>query len=306
MNKKIIVGMAALTLAASMVSCGKVEIEPKNGTISFSKYEEADLDLDSYEESAIDADTALDSSSEADDGIQTIIPDATTDLDSSKSDKKKATSKVKTVTTTTKATTTTPRPTTTTTTTRQVIIPQTTTTTPAPQTTTTTTTTTPAPQTTTTTTTPAPQTTTTTTTTTPAPLTPDEPEPNDTAKGSYNGGNIGLGTDEAGIKNALGEPTMPPSELPDCAAGTTEMLYTYDNMMIYVRNGIVYKIEIQGEGAAQTAAGLKIGMSLGDMQSIYGTDYQFSGNSYTYTQGDTTIEVMVFDDIVDTITISNE
>ena len=82
------------------------------------------------------------------------------------------------------------------------------------------------------------------------------------------------------------------------ANGQTVVEYDYTDMAIYTTDGIVSLIEITGENAA-TSSGLRPGMTLSEMESIYGTNYTVQGGiQYIYTDANVTLTVLVVDDEV--------
>ena len=80
--------------------------------------------------------------------------------------------------------------------------------------------------------------------------------------------------------------------------GQTVIEYDYADMAIYTTDGVVSLIEITGEEAA-TSAGLRPGMTLSEMESIYGTNYTVEGGiQYIYTNANVSLTVLVIDDEV--------
>lgn len=311
MNNKSVILTASSLLAAAVVltACGKVEIQPK-------KDSSEDTSSYVYDIEQFLTTTAGDSSASSDSLIVITDDDATTDVDSAADKKKAATTTTKATTTTTRAvttaipTTTTPRPTTTT--------PRPTTTTPAPTTTTTTTTTTPA------------TTTTTTTTTTSAtqndpglPQIVDEDDSaadiipgNDSqpsqgsasglANFSYNGHTPGIGqifSEANGL--GLGAQISPQvtKTLPD---GRTLTEFHYNDITIKTANEAIVSYEINMGSTASTQAGLATGMTFSDMQYLYGTNYTVTDDMiYTYTDGNVRMTVMVLNNLVQQIIVSD-
>ena len=82
------------------------------------------------------------------------------------------------------------------------------------------------------------------------------------------------------------------------ADGRAIVTYNYPGMEISTTDGVVSCIDISSEEAS-TSAGLRPGMTLSEMESIYGTGYSIHGDvQYVYTEGNVTLTVLVIDDEV--------
>lgn len=119
----------------------------------------------------------------------------------------------------------------------------------------------------------------------------------------YGNAEAALFSEASGLVSALGTPSDV-MEAPGCLSnGADQKIYSYSGLKIstYVLNGqeFVYDIEITSS-AYTTSEGLTVGKSVADMESLYGTGYQKSGNMYIYT--DTASEQMYITVSGDTIT----
>lgn len=104
----------------------------------------------------------------------------------------------------------------------------------------------------------------------------------------YGSARAAMYTDAAGLVAALGTPSDV-ADAPGCLSnGADQRIYTYSGLTIYTylqgEQSIIYEIEITSPSYS-TADGLKVGMSVSDMEALYGTGYQKSGSYYTYSAG---------------------
>lgn len=133
----------------------------------------------------------------------------------------------------------------------------------------------------------------------PATEKPTDPEPTTSAPagGSFshndmifihNGAQAALFSEASGLIGSLGAPSDVQEAQGCLSNGADQKIYYYPGLTLstYVMNGqeIIYDIEITSSTYA-TSEGLKVGMAVSDMETMYGTNYQKSGNMYIYSDG---------------------
>ena len=94
------------------------------------------------------------------------------------------------------------------------------------------------------------------------------------------------------------------SELSSCAFEGKDRVYTYDHYEIqtFLKDGKEYVLSIYFlDNTVQTSEGLSFGDSLDKMKELYGEDYKETGTMYEYEKGNTTLKVILQNDVVSSI-----
>lgn len=121
----------------------------------------------------------------------------------------------------------------------------------------------------------------------------------------YGGVTIHMNTDAAPVLIALGEP-LEYFEAESCAFKGLDKTYFYSGIELttYPKDADTDYISSVNfkDDSVSTPEGIYIGSSLSDMLTAYGEDNTVSGNSYTYTLGNSSMVFVVEDDEVAAIT----
>lgn len=104
----------------------------------------------------------------------------------------------------------------------------------------------------------------------------------------------------APVLEALGEP-LTYLEAPSCAFQGTDRIYGFGSYEIttYEKDGKEYIYDIYFlDDSVTTEEGIYIGCSKEDMEAAYGTEYQETAGSYTYTKDDMTLQFLTEQDTI--------
>ena len=108
------------------------------------------------------------------------------------------------------------------------------------------------------------------------------------------------------VINAVGEPIVPPLELPSCAFDGMDIVFRYPGVDLYTYpvgdDDFVYNIAFFDDTVRTAEGGIRLGSSLQDVLDVYGDDYELDSGMYTFTRGLTVLEFLVSDDTVIGIT----
>ena len=94
------------------------------------------------------------------------------------------------------------------------------------------------------------------------------------------------------------------SELSSCAFEGKDRVYTYDHYEIqtFLKGGKEYVLSVYFlDNTVRTSEGLGFGDTLARMKELYGEDYKESGTMYEYVKGNTTLKVILQNDVVSSI-----
>ena len=120
---------------------------------------------------------------------------------------------------------------------------------------------------------------------------------------TYNGTGITLGAEAAPIINALGEPRSYTEE-PSCAFDGMDKTYYYGSFYLstYSVDGKDYVYSIWfADDSVVTNAGIRIGTTKSQVEAICGADCFNGTNTYTQTQGNSRLAILMEDGIVSSI-----
>lgn len=91
------------------------------------------------------------------------------------------------------------------------------------------------------------------------------------------------------------------SEVPNCALGGSDKVYHYKTFELtaYIEEDVERIDSIYFmDSNLPTTEGLRLGDTVDDMKSLYGENYEAEGTAYTYTRGETLLNIITKNDIV--------
>ena len=124
----------------------------------------------------------------------------------------------------------------------------------------------------------------------------------------YNGANIVMDEDAAQLFQDIGQPDKT-FESPSCAFNGVDKLLYYKGFTVSTYPADDGKDRIKSitlkDPSVSTQEGLRLGMSLDDMESVYGKDYTNMLDLYSYVVGDVKVAFLFLDDKLADITYYN-
>jgi len=116
---------------------------------------------------------------------------------------------------------------------------------------------------------------------------------------------VELDSDISYVIAGAGEP-IGVLELPSCAFEGMDRVFRYPGADLYTYpngdNDFVYNIAFFDDSVHTAEGGIRLGASLQAVKDVYGEDYTFDSDMYTFTRGLTVLEFLTQNDIVIGIT----
>jgi len=93
--------------------------------------------------------------------------------------------------------------------------------------------------------------------------------------------------------------------MPSCAFDGDDRIYRYPGAQLFTYpvgdDDFIHTIVIYDDTVRTPEGGIRLGSNLQAVLDAYGDDYKFESDMYTFTRGDTLLEFLILNDVVDNI-----